>query len=66
MIRPEHAATVNPIWPWQRIFGKKWTIVCGWCGYVWRGRLPVAERMSAECPRCKKINAWEAEVVRGS
>ena len=61
-IEPASVTCWNPIWPWQYIFGKPWTITCGRCQWTWRKRLPVAEHVTVECPMCGGVNAWDGEI----
>lgn len=64
LIEPTSVTTWNPIWPWQYIFGKKWTITCGDCQNTWRERLPVAEHYQAVCDECGAANTWTVEIGR--
>ncbi len=63
-VSPFSCSTWNPIWPWQYIFGKMWTITCGRCRHTWREKLPINLHISAVCPCCLVQNFWWVDRIK--
>ena len=63
-VTPDYLRCWNPIWPWQYVTGKPFTVTCGQCRHTWRAKVAVAPYMSARCPECRAVNEWEAGIGR--
>lgn len=61
-IYPKQARCLNVVFPWEYWKGKPWTITCGYCLHSWRRRLPIAEHLDADCPKCQTRNRWRVAI----